>query len=105
MTRELIDDTWVDLDQLDERLDDLKPMIRRWARSDPVERELAIDAASIDELLGLWHTIERLPIITAHIEDPAEPEHAELLDNLLSAAITAAYEIERRTGTDLLAAN
>ena len=103
MSPEVIDGIEIDLDQLDERLAELKPLIRRWARSDAIERELAIDAASTDELFDLWQTVRpRFAIIDAYLDDPHDTE-ARLLDNLTHATIQAAYEIERRTGTDLLA--
>jgi hypothetical protein len=44
----------------------------------------------------------RFPIINSYLEDQDDPA-ARLLDSLITATIEAAYEIERRTGTDLLA--
>jgi hypothetical protein len=100
---EVINGIEIDLDDLHDDLAELKPLIRRWAQSDPLERETAIRAASTEDLTALWAATQpRFPIITGYLEDPDDTA-AELLDNLVKAAIEAVHEIERRTGTDLLA--
>lgn len=103
MAIEVINGIEIDLDELHDDLAELKPLIRRWTRSDALERETQVRAASTQELTGLCLAVQpRIPVINSYLEDQDNPA-ASLLNSLTAAAIEAAYEIERRTGTDLLA--
>jgi hypothetical protein len=104
MADEEIDGVEVDLDKLPSEFDELKPLIRRWAMGADTEREAAQEAASTEELEGLWRVVQpRFEAINGYL-DENDDEEAHLLGNLAEGAMEAAYEIERRTGQDPMSA-
>ena len=98
MSREVINGIEVDLDRLPEQFEPLKPSIRRWAISDDVSREEEQQAASIEELMDLWRSVQPLFDAINEYLDANDHEEAHLLGNLAEGAMEVAYEIERRTG-------
>jgi hypothetical protein len=102
MATEIIDGVEVDLDRLPGQFDELKPLIRKWAGSDDVERENAVSGASTEDLQSFWAAVQpRFAAINEYL-DGHDDDEAHLLGNLAEGAMEAAFEIERRTGTSLL---
>jgi hypothetical protein len=53
VTIEVIHGIEIDLDELHDDLAELKSLIRRWARSDAIERDTTVRAASTEDLTAL----------------------------------------------------
>jgi hypothetical protein len=97
---EELDGVPVDLSRLPSDLQQLVPLIRRYAASDDVERESRLEAASDDELRelseapnGLWDAINRY--LDENITSALRYE-ATVLDSFAQAALEAELELRRR---------
>ena len=96
MAPEMIDGIDVDLDRLPAKFDVLKPLIRRWACGDDLERTAMQDAASTEELRALVRAVRpHFAAINAYLNEHDHDE-AHLLGNLAEGAVEASLDLRRR---------
>jgi hypothetical protein len=100
-TGELIDGLRFDAAAVDPALQQLLPVIRRWACGDDGQRSDRIAGASDRDLASLMDAVEPL---LSRIDDLAEteplPDEAILLGRVAEAALEAGHELERRLAAD-----